>query len=64
MAVTIRRAGRREGAVAFPKLEMIRSFGVGYDQSIAVTRASTNIVVTNTTDVVDRGGCRRRDGDF
>jgi lactate dehydrogenase-like 2-hydroxyacid dehydrogenase len=36
----------------FPKLEIISSFGVGYDHIDAKTAAEHNIVVTNTPDVL------------
>ena len=45
-------AGRCEGAVAVPKLEMVASFGVGYDHVDSAYAREHNIVVTNTPDVL------------
>ncbi len=45
-------AGRQESAVAFPKLEIVASFGVGYDHVDSAYAREHNIVVTNTPDVL------------
>ena len=46
------RARRQRDAGAFPKLEIVSSFGVGYDHVDANYAREHNIVVTNTPDVL------------
>jgi lactate dehydrogenase-like 2-hydroxyacid dehydrogenase len=46
----------------FPKLEIVASFGVGYDHVDSAYAREHNIVVTNTPDVLTEEGRRRRDG--
>ena len=36
----------------FPKVEIVGSFGVGYDHVDCTTRANNNVIVTNTPDVL------------
>ena len=42
----------------FPKLQIISSFGVGYDHIDAKWAGAHGIIVTNTPDVLERGGRR------
>ena len=44
----------------FPKLEQVSSFGVGYDHIDAKWAGEHGIIVTNTPDVLERGGRRHR----
>ena len=44
----------------FPKLEIVSSFGVGYDHIDAKWAGEHGIIVTNTPDVLERGGRRHR----
>jgi len=48
----ITRCGRRQDAAGFPKLEIVSSFGVGYDHVDAAYARDNNIMVTNTPDVL------------
>jgi len=53
MAVTYHTvAANRESLSRFPKLEIIASFGVGYDHVDAAYARENNILVTNTPDVL------------
>jgi lactate dehydrogenase-like 2-hydroxyacid dehydrogenase len=53
MAVTYHTvAANKESLARFPKLEIISSFGVGYDHVDAAYARDHNIVVTNTPDVL------------
>ncbi len=53
MAVTYHTvAANKESLARFPKLEMVASFGVGYDHIDAVYARENNIMVTNTPDVL------------
>jgi lactate dehydrogenase-like 2-hydroxyacid dehydrogenase len=53
MAVTYHTvAANRESLSRFPKLEMIASFGVGYDHVDTAYARENNILVTNTPDVL------------
>jgi lactate dehydrogenase-like 2-hydroxyacid dehydrogenase len=53
MAVTYHTvAANRESLARFPKLEIIASFGVGYDHVDAAYAREHNIMVTNTPDVL------------
>src|SRR6201985_2756550 len=53
MAVTYHTVvANKESLARFPKLEMIASFGVGYDHVDAAYARENNIMVTNTPDVL------------
>jgi lactate dehydrogenase-like 2-hydroxyacid dehydrogenase len=53
MAVTYHTvAANKESLARFPKLEMIASFGVGYDHVDAAYARENNIIITNTPDVL------------
>src|ERR1700710_2487003 len=53
MAVTYHTVPANSAALSrFPKLEMIASFGVGYDHIDTKYASEHNIVVTNTPDVL------------
>ena len=53
MAVTYHTvAANRESLARFPKLEIVSSFGVGYDHVDAAYARDNNIMVTNTPDVL------------
>lgn len=53
MAVTYHTvAANKESLARFPKLEMIASFGVGYDHIDTAYAREHNIIVTNTPDVL------------
>ena len=53
MAVTYHTvAANRESLARFPKLEIVASFGVGYDHVDAAYAREHNIMVTNTPDVL------------
>ena len=53
MAVTYHTvAANKESLARFPKLEMIASFGVGYDHVDTAYAREHNIMVTNTPDVL------------
>ena len=53
MAVTYHTVpANRESLARFPKLEIVASFGVGYDHVDAAYARENNIMVTNTPDVL------------
>jgi len=53
MAVTYHTvAANKESLARFPKLEIVASFGVGYDHVDAAYARDNNIMVTNTPDVL------------
>src|ERR1044072_2180145 len=59
MAVTYNTVrGDKATLQQFPKLEIVASFGVGYDHIDAAYAAEHNIMVTNTADVLDRKSTR------